>query len=930
MTDSSSITDAATDTPDHPHGTPGAGDALRRARWAGRPGVAGRLLIAVLLPITVLAIAAGVLLSERYQTSQDARAITGQIPALTGIVKLRTALDQERMAAESAARASELRIQIPRSVSLLGIMIEPLSTARAAVDAQLRSRDDAAPPAFVTGLHTLRSEVDGDRISARRMDQGFAKLGELLAQVFADRLVVLEKRLAGSSQAAALTASLRTLSEANDVLEADAGQTAAVGDVYLDGPAQRATDLTALGGEIAMLENASARLRTDAVEPLRYRFVQLEREPAWQQFQSAATKAPAAVSSSAATAIGSRAGTTGTVSQPEVMQLMGLFASGVAGIRQLYSFVGAAERNTSEVAGGLQASSTSSFRTLLIETIFGVGLTIAIALLLARSISRPLRRLEGHARAVSNGDLELEPLQERGPKETVIATRAFNDLVSNLRLLEAKMRLLADCAFSHPMLAKRLPGRLGNALEQSIEVLSGSIVERDRLQQSLVHEATHDALTGLHNRAAAVEFLDQAIARTSRSSKGLAVFFVDLDDFKRANDTHGHAVGDQILKAIAGSLGAAARDVDFLARIGGDEFVVIAEGLTDGSEANTIAARLVAAAGERLDVAGVQIVIGARVGIAFALDGAADDSSQLLARADLALYRAKHNNSRVEIYDESLQQALIARAAVEKDLSAALDAGGTGLTLQYQPVIDASSGGLRGVEALVRWNRPDHGPCFPDEFIPAAEASDLIIQLDCWVLGTALAQHNAWRSNGVRDIGVAVNISGRHLLSGSLSEHVAEALSSSGVEPGRLTLELTETVLLTDLPAVGIEMERLRQLGVRVSIDDFGTGYTSLAHLQHLTVDEIKIDRSYVQQLPDGRESALVRMVTQAGHHIGVSIVGEGVETEDQYAALREIGCDQLQGYKIARPLTVEQFADWQREQDHADEGRDAADLEAA
>ena len=214
----------------------------------------------------------------------------------------------------------------------------------------------------------------------------------------------------------------------------------------------------------------------------------------------------------------------------------------------------------------------------------------------------------------------------------------------------------------------------------------------------------------------------------------------------------------------------------------------------------------------------------------------------------------------------------------------------------------------------MRWERPRHGRCQPNDFIPVAEASDLIIRLDCWVLATALAQLREWDHSGLGEIGVAVNISGRHLLSGSLVAYVTEALSAHGIEPNRLSLELTETVLLADLPAVGVEMERLRSLGVRVSIDDFGTGYTSLAHLQHLTVDEIKIDRSFVQQLPGGRDSSLVRMVTDLGHHLGVSIVAEGVETDDQLAALRDVGCDSLQGFLIARPLTVEHLTAWHYE----------------
>ena len=258
-----------------------------------------------------------------------------------------------------------------------------------------------------------------------------------------------------------------------------------------------------------------------------------------------------------------------------------------------------------------------------------------------------------------------------------------------------------------------------------------------------------------------------------------------------------------------------------------------------------------------------------------------------------------------------MQQALIARAELEQALHATLDRGGEDLSLQYQPVIDATSGKLSSVEALVRWNRAGNRPCQPDEFIPVAEQSDLIIRLDCWVLATALAQQQRWSHAGLGEISIAVNISGRHLLSGQLTDHVTEALTASRVKPTQLILELTETVLLTDLPTVALELQRLRSLGIRMSIDDFGTGYTSLAHLQHLTVDEIKIDRSFVQQLPDGRDSSLVRMVTELAHHLGVSIVAEGVETDEQLTALHEIGCDSLQGFLIGRPLSVEQLTTW-------------------
>jgi diguanylate cyclase (GGDEF)-like protein len=885
--------------------------AFRATRWAGRPGVAGRLLIAVLLPLTVLGVAASVLLAERYHTAQEAKSIAREIPALTGVVRMRTLLDQERMAAEGTARIKELGIGLPTETGALGLTFAPQTAARTAVDEQLRSQRGVIPPSFASELLALRGQIDAGRLGARSIDQGFARLSNTLAGVIAQRVTGLEQHLAGTSQAAALTSALRTLGEANEVLEADATETADVSDAYLDVRADHDTDIRALGEQLALLDDASSRIDTNGAEPMRAELVALQGSPAWQQLQEAAATAPAGLSGAVSEHRGRVMLREG---QPQVLQLIGVFAAGLSEIHKLYGFVYDAELSTRHVAAQLQASSTASYRDLLVEMLIGIGLTIVAVLLIARSISRPLHRLENHARAVSNGELELAPLSERGPRETRVASHAFNDLVSSLRLLEAKMRLLAECSFKDPLLAKPLPGRLGQALENSIAVLSGSIVERDALQHNLAHEATHDALTGLHNRAAAVEFLDRAIARSTRGGQGVAVLFIDLDDFKRANDTYGHAVGDAILKTIAERMAAAAREVDFVARLGGDEFVVIAECLTDSSDAATIAARLVDAAAAPLHLEGVQIAVGARVGVAFALDGGADDSSQLLARADLALYRAKHSNSRVEVYDESLQQALLERAQIEQDLTEALARGGEGLSLHFQPVIDGASGDLVAAEALVRWTRRDGERCTPDEFIPAAEASELIVQLDRWVLSAALAQQRTWREEGLADLRVAVNISGRHLLCGQLPSNVTQALRDSGADPGLLTLELTETVLLTDMPAVGIEMQRLRELGVRVSIDDFGTGFTSLAHLQHLTVDEIKIDRSYVQQLPDGRDSALVRLVTQAGHHLGVTIVAEGVETAEQLGALQEIGCDSLQGYRIARPLEADRFMAWARE----------------
>ncbi len=894
-------------------GRPTRRTSLLRRLWTRRPGVAGRLLIAVLLPVTVLAIAASALLSERDQTAQQASVVASEIPTLNGIVKLSILLAHERTPVEASLRTREFGLDASTVTAVLraeGFGTEPDSVYREAVDQQVRVLGAATPATFASGLHALRMAIDSGRLAATPADHAFGRLADMLSRAFTQRLTALEQRTANISQAAALNRALTTLSDASAASTALGDEAGELSDVYLSPASQRPSELSALGAQIALSGAADARLRGDS-GPARTAFVALDSGSAWQQMQAAVATA----SSSAASGASLSSSATGLQAVTQILPLASLFQNAVTAENRLYVIVDQAEVGVRESASSLRSSSIGDFHALLIETILAVGLTIAVALLLARSISQPLRRLARHAGAVSGGDLEVSPLPERGPNETVVVSETFNDLVSNLRLLEAKTRALAECSFDDPVLAEPLPGRLGQALHESVVVLSGSIEERDSLQQRLVHQATHDALTGLHNRAAATEFLDQALARASRRSEAVAVLYVDLDDFKRANDTHGHAVGDAILREVARRMSDAARRGDFLARLGGDEFVVIAEGLGDGSEATALAARLVEVCSDAANVRGVRVSVGACVGIAFALDGAANDPSQLMARADLALYRAKHTpNSSVEIYDESMQQALIARAGVEQDLHAALDRGGEGLLLHCQPVINAASGELTSVEALVRWDRPGHGRCQPDDFIPAAEASDLIIRLDNWVLAAALGQQREWHRSGMGDCSVAVNISGRHLLSGRLTEHVTQALQASRAAPNRLILELTETVLLADLPAVAGEIERLRALGVRVAIDDFGTGYTSLAHLQHLIVDEIKIDRSFIQQLPDGRDSSLVRMVTELGHHLGVDIVAEGVETAEQLDALRDIGCDSLQGFLIGRPLTIEQLDAWYRQ----------------
>ncbi len=578
--------------------------------------------------------------------------------------------------------------------------------------------------------------------------------------------------------------------------------------------------------------------------------------------------------------------------------------------------VAKAARTVHAAASSLVSATAADYRDWLLGLLALVLATIFVTLAVARFITLPIRRLAERARAVSGGRLDVEFLPTAGPKETGVVAAAFDELVSNLRLLEAKSQALSSCDFDNPALNKPLPGRLGRTIENSVRVLSGSIEERAKLQDSLEHQATHDALTGLYNRAAAVNVLEHALARARRTGDALAVLYVDLDDFKRANDNHGHNVGDQILQEVGARMKAVARGGDVLARLGGDEFLVLAEHIGDAGQAGALARRLINAIAVPVQCEGLRFTVGACVGVAMALDGH-EGPGQLLAHADLALYRAKaRGRANIEIYDKSLQDELRQRDDIEQALTLALSGSNDELVLHYQPVIDGTLGRVTELEALIRWQRPGSSLLAPGEFIPVAEASDLIIDLDVWVLHRVAEQIARWSAHPeFADVAVAVNISGRHLLSQRLARHLHEVLAETDIDPRHLIFEITETVLLADLPTAADELAKVRAQGVRVAIDDFGTGYTSIAHLQNLPIDAIKIDRSFVSEVDQPRDQSLVRMVTDLSHNIGVEVVAEGVETLTQRDVLVGLGCDNLQGFLISRPVPATEIVEWMQAQ---------------
>jgi diguanylate cyclase (GGDEF)-like protein len=423
-----------------------------------------------------------------------------------------------------------------------------------------------------------------------------------------------------------------------------------------------------------------------------------------------------------------------------------------------------------------------------------------------------------------------------------------------------------------------------------------------------VHASLHDTLTGLPNRTLLADRFGQALRAGARSGSSSALLLIDLDRFKEINDTFGHHYGDELLTQVGPRLTGVLRAVDTVARLGGDEFAVLLPDVRSVNDAIAVATELRSALEAPFHVEGVDLDVEASVGVV--LSGQhGQDATTLLQRADIAMYIAKTQNIGIFAYDPDVDGHSPAKLALLGDLRRALTGGE--LILHYQPKVSVSTGDVVSAEALIRWQHPQRGLLLPDAFIPLAEHTGLIGPLTHRVLDLALAQVRSWADAG-RPLSVSVNLSARNLLDERLPDTVAELLAVHGVPAALLELEVTESALMTEPARAQRLLEQLSALGVRISIDDFGAGYTSLGQLKNLPVSELKIDRSFVMTMTEDNSDALiVHSVVDLGHNLGLTIVAEGVETEQALAALKDFGCDVAQGYHLCRPVPAEAFEAW-------------------
>ncbi|GAA4607679.1 hypothetical protein GCM10023107_82680 [Actinoplanes octamycinicus] len=443
-------------------------------------------------------------------------------------------------------------------------------------------------------------------------------------------------------------------------------------------------------------------------------------------------------------------------------------------------------------------------------------------------------------------------------------------------------------------------------------MIAGLVTQSHRIRarafRKAAHQATHDALTGLPNRMLLHDTIAAAIATESADGSHVALLLLDLDRFKEVNDTLGHHYGDQLLVQAARRMRDTVRDGEMVARLGGDEFAVLLPGVTGAADVAAFAARLQEALQAPFELDGLSLTVAGSIGAALHPEHGRT-ADELLQRADIAMYTAKARRTGFAVFDQSQDSTDPRKLTLASDLRRGIDQGQ--LLLHYQPKVDAQTGRVLGAEALVRWQHPEHGMIPPNDFIPLAEHTGLITPLTRFVLDSALRQCRAWLTAG-HELTVAVNVSAHGLLDLDLPAEIAERLDHWQVPARLLTIEITETAIMTDPERALQVVKQLHALGVHLSIDDFGTGYSSMAYLKNLPVQELKIDRTFVSSMTTSeRDAVIVRSTVELGRNLGLRVIAEGVEDIATWRQLDAAGCDALQGYYISRPVGPADFDAW-------------------
>lgn len=842
-----------------------------------------RLIILLLFPLTVLTFSLGIVAQDRWTETEAAADVVERVDDLRSLIALQSALYDERASVELEARSNAFGVPSTLGAGLLGV--PPSVDTHAATDQALVAAA-SAPPNTAALIEAARAEHDSGSVDAVRAYESVDAI--LVERLFFE--VDAMKRIGVATADAGLADSLEQLEASVRLFSASIGQTTGLANAWF-------------GNDEAARDEALSQLGIDST---RYSLALAAIDVAQLPSEVGAELEPSSdpISVAAAELVAGRLDRPDAGDLSNLDLIIDVFRTSFNRNGILKDLVATLTSEVEAAAGSLAADAAGSFNAVLIVGGFAVATSFLLSGFLARGIATPMGAVARRTRDLQAGRIETSPLALTGPRELRDVAGAINDVSDNLGALEIKLDALARADLDDPALHEPLPGRLGETISKSVDTLSQSISDRRDLQARLAHQATHDALTGLLNRAAILTELDQVLGQADECGAGL--LFVDLDDFKRANDVFGHGVGDAVLVEIADRLRAACRPQDAVARLGGDEFLIVTSGVADLEGLRRHGERIVSAVRQPMHVPGTGgLQASASVGAAITNDPEVV-ALDLLAEADAALYVAKASDDRVAVFDDELRERLGNKSSIEQRLREALTNGE--LEVHYQPVVSSGSLEVDQMEALVRW--PGEDSCGPDVFIPVAEASDLVIDIDRFVLHRATAELARLQVEGrAPHLSVAVNISGRHLLNAGVADHVAEALDASGLAPSCLIIEVTETALIADLDRAALHLEALRRVGVRVSVDDFGTGFTSISQLRRLPIDELKIDRSIIMELPG--DQTLIRVVRDLAEHFGLDTVAEGVETQLQADFLRQLGCTQLQGWLYARAMSADDLRRW-------------------
>ncbi len=860
------------------------------ARMVGRRGIGVRyVMLAVvavpLLGFLVLALGAVHAADREVSAAQQAKAVGEQ---LTEYTDLEAAVAIEHYWAGATVAIRELGLEPAELVDTLGVDVEAeWVSSREVVD-----RLSAVAP--VDGLDELlaagraTSDVDGGGAYIQAEDAAIAAV-EVVKQDLASAALAVDDPAKMVGDAAALSGSIDLRSEVF-VLVANLFGVRFPDKALTERPVEELIAARARYREVAAdLDRGSS----DSPE-LAAVLASIEADDATRTFFSGIDGAIAAV------------GAPPQVRDPsdELMLQSSTFANSLT---VLDRFGAAVDITSADLAttGERMTRSAEETRDHVVLALAGVGLvSLAVAVFIGRWMVSSLDGISASATAMNGGDLD-RPAPVRGPAEVRVAAEALNGASANIRSAERQVLAMASGDLSERPGPDVLPGRLGSSLNAAFDRLTESMKDREQLRHDLHVEATHDGLTGLPNRSAIMRGLAEAVASSGPEDQ-VAVLFVDIDGFKAINDLHGHSVGDRVLQGIADRVRGAARAGDIVGRLGGDELVVIAHPVDGLPDALSLARRIRKAVSRPLPSAdGItpSLSIGVTAG-----SGADLSPERLLHDADLAVYEAKAAGGNViEICTAGLRDAADHRQSVERSLARAI--AGAELDVAVQAVVGSSDAAVIGVEALVRWPQADGTVRAPSDFVTIAERSNLVIDLDRWVIGEVVRVLAGWKDDPrTASLTASVNLSARHASVTSFADHILETLEEHGVEPARLVVELTESALIANLDHVVNELRRLREHGVSVAVDDFGTGYTSLALLHKLPIDTLKLDRVLTAKLGEERVRAVVQLVVDTAHLIGLSVTAEGVETAEQMDELRELGVDALQGFLLHRPAAVDAF----------------------